>query len=160
MWNKLNNNIDKTLSLTKNLLTLVEKQHQKLLKNDTVGFDEIIKEQSDITGKLLLCEKEKENIIKEIMYTQKINLVNLTLLQTVEYAKDKKQELMLKVLELNKVGGMIRDYVVKNKTLNDRAIRFINFNINVITGTTADTTYNAQNKGTIISKKKIFDQSI
>ena len=72
MWNKLNNNIDKTLSLTKNLLTLVEKQHQKLLKNDTVGFDEIIKEQSDITGKLLLCEKEKENIIKEIMYTQKI----------------------------------------------------------------------------------------
>lgn len=160
MWNKLNNNIDKTLSLTKNLLTLVEKQHQKLLKNDTVGFDEIIKEQSDITGKLLLCEKEKENIIKEIMYTQKINLVNLTLLQTVEYAKDKKQELMLKVLELNKVGGMIRDYVVKNKTLNDQAIRFINFNINVITGTTADTTYNAQNKGTIISKKKIFDQSI
>ena len=160
MWNKLNNNIDKTLSLTKNLLTLVEKQHQKLLKNDTVGFDERIKEQSDITGKLLLCEKEKENIIKEIMYTQKINLVNLTLLQTVEYAKDKKQELMLKVLELNKVGGMIRDYVVKNKTLNDQAIRFINFNINVITGTTADTTYNAQNKGTIISKKKIFDQSI
>lgn len=160
MWNKLNNNIDKTLSLTKNLLTLVEKQHQKLLKNDTVGFDEIIKEQSDITGKLLLCEKEKENIIKEIMYTQKINLVNLTLLQTVEYAKDKKQELMLKVLELNKVGGMIRDYVVKNKTLNDQAIRFINFNINVITGTTADTTYNAQNKGTIISKKKMFDQSI
>ena len=160
MWNKLNNNIDKTLSLTKNLLTLVEKQHQKLLKNDTVGFDEIIKEQSDITGKLLLCEKEKENIIKEIMYIQKINLVNLTLLQTVEYAKDKKQELMLKVLELNKVGGMIRDYVVKNKTLNDQTIRFINFNINVITGTTADTTYNAQNKGTIISKKKIFDQSI
>lgn len=138
----------------------MKKQHQKLLKNDTVGFDEIIKEQSDITGKLLLCEKEKENIIKEIMYTQKINLVNLTLLQTVEYAKDKKQELMLKVLELNKVGGMIRDYVVKNKTLNDQAIRFINFNINVITGTTADTTYNAQNKGTIISKKKIFDQSI
>ena len=160
MWEKLNHNIDKMLMLTKNLLLAVEKQHQKLLNNDKIGFDEIIKEQSEITGKLLMCEKEKETIINEIMYNQKINLANLTLLQTVEFAKDKKQELMLKVLELNAVGEKIRNYIAKNKTLNDRAIRFINFNINVITGTTADTTYNAQNKGTIISKKKIFDQSI
>lgn len=32
MWNKLNNNIDKTLSLTKNLLTLVEKTASKTFK--------------------------------------------------------------------------------------------------------------------------------
>ena len=160
MWEKLNHNIDKMLLLTKNLLLAVEKQHQKLLNNDKIGFDEIIKEQSEITGKLLMCEKEKEIIINEIMYNQKINLANLTLLQTVEFAKDKKQELMLKVLELNAVGEKIRNYITKNKNLNDQAMRFINFNINVITGTTADTTYTAQNTGNVITKKKMFDQSI
>ena len=160
MWEKLNHNIDKMLLLTKALLLAVEKQHQKLLNNDKIGFDEIIKEQSEITGKLLMCEKEKEIIIKEIMYNQKINLANLTLLQTVEFAKDKKQELILKVLELNAVGGKIRNYITKNKNLNDQAMRFINFNINVITGTTADTTYTAQNTGNVITKKKMFDQSI
>ena len=160
MWEKLNYNIDKMLLLTKNLLLAVEKQHQKLLNNDKIGFDEIIKEQSEITGKLLMCEKEKETIINEIMYNQKINLANLTLLQTVEFAKDKKQELMLKVLELNAVGEKIRNYITKNKNLNDQAMRFINFNINVITGTTADTTYTAQNTGNVITKKKMFDQSI
>ena len=107
-----------------------------------------------------MCEKEKETIINEIMYNQKINLANLTLLQTVEFAKDKKQELMLKVLELNAVGEKIRNYITKNKNLNDQAMRFINFNINVITGTTADTTYTAQNTGNVITKKKMFDQSI
>lgn len=45
MWEKLNHNIDKMLMLTKNLLLAVEKQHQKLLNNDKIGFDEIIKEQ-------------------------------------------------------------------------------------------------------------------
>ena len=65
MWEKLNHNIDKMLMLTKNLLLAVEKQHQKLLNNDKIGFDEI--------------KKEKETIIKEIMYNQKINLANLTL---------------------------------------------------------------------------------
>ena len=160
MWEKLNHNIDKMLLLTKNLLLAVEKQHQKLLNNDKIGFDEIIKEQSEITGKLLMCEKEKETIINEIMYNQKINLANLTLLQTVEFAKDKKQELMLKVLELNAVGEKIRNYIAKNKNLNDQAMRFINFNINVITGTTADTTYTAQNTGNVITNKKMFDQSI
>ena len=160
MWEKLNHNIDKMLMLTKNLLLAVEKQHQKLLNNDKIGFDEIIKEQSEIAGKLLMCEKEKETIINEIMYNQKINLANLTLLQTVEFAKDKKQELMLKVLELNAVGEKIRNYIAKNKNLNDQAMRFINFNINVITGTTADTTYTAQNTGNVITKKKMFDQSI
>ena len=55
MWEKLNHNIDKMLMLTKNLLLAVEKQHQKLLNNDKIGFDEIIKEQSEITGKLLMC---------------------------------------------------------------------------------------------------------
>ncbi len=103
---------------------------------------------------------EKETIINEIMYNQKINLANLTLLQTVEFSKDKKQELMLKVLELNAVGEKIRNYITKNKNLNDQAMRFINFNINVITGTTADTTYTAQNTGNVITKKKMFDQSI
>ena len=160
MWEKLNHNIDKMLMLTKNLLLAVEKQHQKLLNNDKIGFDEIIKEQSEITGKLLMKKKKKETIINEIMYNQKINLANLTLLQTVEFAKDKKQELMLKVLELNAVGEKIRNYIAKNKNLNDQAMRFINFNINVITGTTADTTYTAQNTGNVITKKKMFDQSI
>ena len=160
MWEKLNHNIDKMLLLTKNLLLAVEKQHQKLLNNDKIGFDEIIKEQSEITGKLLMKKKKKETIINEIMYNQKINLANLTLLQTVEFAKDKKQELMLKVLELNAVGEKIRNYIAKNKNLNDQAMRFINFNINVITGTTADTTYTAQNTGNVITKKKMFDQSI
>ena len=36
----------------------------------------------------------------------------------------------------------------------------VNFNVNVITGTTADTTYTAQNTGNVITKKKMFDQSI
>ena len=72
----------------------------------------------------------------------------------------KKQELMLKLLELNAVGEKIRNYIAKNKNLNDQAMRFINFNINVITGTTADTTYTAQNTGNVITKKKMFDQSI
>lgn len=160
MWNKLNDTIDNMLVLTKQLLLSVEKQHQKLLKNDKVGFDEIIKEQSLITNKLLLCEKEKDVIVNEIMYNQKINLANLTLLQIVEFAKEKKQELMLKVLELNNIGAKIRNYIAKNKALNDQAMRFVNFNINVITGTTVDNTYTAQNKGTVVTNKKIFDQSI
>ena len=54
----------------------------------------------------------------------------------------------------------IINYITKNKNLNDQAMRFINFNINVITGTTADTTYTAQNTGNVITKKKMFDQSI
>ena len=160
MWNKLNDTIDNMLVLTKQLLLSVEKQHQKLLKNDKVGFDEIIKEQSLITNKLLLFEKEKDVIVNEIMYNQKINLANLTLLQIVEFAKEKKQELMLKVLELNNIGAKIRNYIAKNKALNDQAMRFVNFNINVITGTTVDNTYTAQNKGTVVTNKKIFDQSI
>ena len=115
MWNKLNDTIDNMLVLTKQLLLSVEKQHQKLLKNDKVGFDEIIKEQSLITNKLLLCEKEKDVIVNEIMYNQKINLANLTLLQIVEFAKEKKQELMLKVLELNNIGAKIRNYIASNE---------------------------------------------
>ena len=66
MWEKLNHNIDKMLMLTKNLLLAVEKQHQKLLNNDKIGFDEIIKEQIGQEQKVLnqynIYKRKKQDI--------------------------------------------------------------------------------------------------
>lgn len=149
------------ITLYNQLVELNKLQSKELVAGKAIRVQEITKETEEIMKKLILLDSKRHVVIGEIMQQYKINdsvnLVNLIELTNSEW----KDFLLNLIYELEKIADELKMHIEQNKILLTKAMRFIDFNINVITSTTASDTYAPQGQeGSANSKKKMFDQSI
>jgi flagellar biosynthesis/type III secretory pathway chaperone len=149
------------IALYKELLALSKSQVQELMIGNAIKVQEITTKSEELMKKLLLLDNERQNVIDDIMQKYKmhdnVNLVGLIQLFDIK----SKNFLLNLVYDLEQITDELKLYIEQNKILLAKAMQFVDFNINVITSTTASDTYAPQGQEcNAVRKKKMFDQSI
>lgn len=164
MWQELLMLIKAQVTLLNQLLDLARKQRGCLLDHGIEQNREIIKQQENIFSKLAQLEKKKENVYVQIRTQKCVDGIARKddLLSMIDFAPINEQQILFaQVKQLHEVMKKLRIMNQDNKKLVDNEMRFIDFNINIMTQTTADDIYAPRGQnGSVISKKKMFDQSI
>lgn len=149
------------ITLYNQLLELNKAQSKEVAAGNAVKVQEITKEIEKIMKQLVLLDTKRQAVISEIMQQFKINdCVNVV--ELIELTDSElKDSLFNLIYELEKIADELKMYIERNKILLKKAMQFIDFNINVITSTTAGDIYAPQGQeSSVTSKKKMFDQSI
>jgi len=149
------------ITLSEQLLELSKLQTKELVVKNAMKVQKIAGKIDFITKQLFLLEDKRQAVINEIsqrcQISEPVNLVKL-----IELSNSKSKNLLLELIRsLEQILDELKFYIQQNKILLKKAMHFIDFNMNVITSTTASTTYAPQgHEGSAVSKKKMFDQSI
>lgn len=149
------------ITLYQQLLELSKSQGQELVDGKAIKVQKITNEIEEIMKKLVLLNNKQQAVIVAIRQQHKIS-DNVNLVRLIKLINLKSKDFLLDLIyELEKIADELKLYIGQNKILLTRAMQFIDFNINVITSTTASDTYAPRGQeGSANSKKKIFDQSI
>jgi len=149
------------ISLYKELLELSKSQVQELVIGNAIKVQEITTKSEEVMKKLMLLDTKRQIIIDGIAQKYKIHN-NINLVRLIELLDLKSKDILLDLIyALEQIIDELKLYIEQNKILLTKAMQFIDFNINVITSTTASDTYAPQGQErNATTKKKIFDQSI
>lgn len=149
------------ITLSEQLLELSKLQTQELVVGNAMEVQKIVKNLEAIMKQFFLLETKRQTTINEVRQQYKIN-DEVNLVNLIELIHPKSKDFLFDLIRnLEQILDELKFYIQQNKILLNKAIKFIDFNINVITSTATSTTYAPQGQeGSAISKKKMFDQSI
>lgn len=132
------------LTLCRQLTELGERQREYILHNLCREMAETVKEQESAFRTFLQIEEKKRLLAKE-------GGAPAAEEDALRLLEEKLRQGMLRLCQINRA----------NEKLVTNEMKFIDFNINIMTQTTADDIYAPQGQGgSVISKKKMFDQTI
>jgi flagellar biosynthesis/type III secretory pathway chaperone len=151
------------ITLYTQLVELSKSQTQNLVVGAADQAQVITEKTEKIIKQLSELESKRQNIIDTFMITYKINgKVELEeFVERIQLDSGNKTVILDLIFELEKIAEKLKFCIHQNKILLQKAMQFIDFNMNLLTSTTAGVTYAPKGQdGNVISKKKIFDQSI
>jgi len=140
------------ITLGRQLLSFSDLQKQYLLAGDATNSAELTMKTEQIINKFSLLERKKQKLLQDYLEC----VINAEQGSTVEEdsVSQLEQRLRMVVFELKEKNA-------KNSSLLHKTIEFINFNINIISQTVADTTYAPKGASSAaVRKRKMFDQTI
>lgn len=161
MWNELILLLKAQSTLCAQLIELNERQKKSLLEKSLEEMRAIVQQQESLFGKFSKLEDKKQLFLqkKQMEYSD----VKLAVAEDCAalVKEPERENLLTCAKELEERLKMLKTSNQEVQKLLDNAMRFIDFNVNIITQTTADDIYAPQGQsGSVISKKKMFDQSI
>lgn len=163
MWNELSMLLKAQNTLCRQLIVLGRQQEECMLQGLSQQLREVMKMQESTFSKFVQIETKKQRLLQE---QSKISGVDFdeerTIAEILSVAPKREQEEMMAHRE-QFIQSMqeLKNINQQNRTLLDNEVQFIDFNINIMTQTTADDIYAPQGQnGSVISKKKMFDQTI
>ncbi|SEJ88218.1 FlgN protein [Propionispira arboris] len=140
------------ITLGQQLLSFGDLQKQYLLAGDAKNSADVTMKTEQIINKFSLLERKKQKLLQD--HSENTINVNQNSMMSEDTVSQLEQRLRMIVLELKEKNA-------KNSSLLHKTIEFINFNINIISQTVADTTYAPKGtSGAAVCKKKMFDQII
>lgn len=140
------------ITLGRQLLSFGDLQKQYLLAGDAQNSADVTMKTEQIINQFSLLERKKQKLLQDHSGCA-IN-VNQNSMTSEDTVSQLEQRLRMIVLELKEKNA-------KNSSLLHKTIEFINFNINIISQTVADTTYAPKGASSAaVCKKKMFDQII
>ncbi|MBP2630545.1 MAG: hypothetical protein H6Q70_1173 [Firmicutes bacterium] len=152
------------ITLCEQLLDLSKSQSQELVNGNAIKVKKITNAISEKMKRLFLLDHRRQVVVEGIKQAHSINdpVSLVRLIESIESIDSTVKVSLLDLISaLGKVADELKAYIQQNKLLLAKAMQFIDFNINVITSTTASDTYAPQGQeGCVTSKKKMFDQSI
>ena len=140
------------ITLGRQLLSFSDLQKQYLLAGDAKNSAELTMKTEQLINKFSLLERKKQKLLQDYLES----VINAEQDSTVEEdsVSQLEQRLRMVVFELKEKNA-------KNSSLLHKTIEFINFNINIISQTVADTTYAPKGASSAaVRKRKMFDQTI
>lgn len=149
------------IAICRQLIDLSKFQTKELVRGKAMETGAVSIKMGEKLKQLALAEKKRKSVIVHLAEEYHIegtfDLVNL--IKTMNLASP--DFLLTVVQDLESCIDELKTYSQKNKILLAQAMKFIDFNINVLASTIASITYvpkGRQNSG--FNNKKIFDQSI
>ena len=120
-------------------LSLLKKEH--IIGNDIESLRKVVGEENAIVPKIMRGDKERERIIKDIcmVLNKKEEDMTLSYLVTLMENQPEHTELEEIVEKTKAVVYELNDINEANKTLVENALSFIDYNINLLHSTFADT---------------------
>jgi flagellar biosynthesis/type III secretory pathway chaperone len=140
------------ITLGRQLLSFSDLQKQYLLAGDAQNSADVTMKTEQIINKFSLLERKKQKLLQD--HSECAINVNQNSMTPEDTVSQLEQRLRMIVLELKEKNA-------KNSSLLHKTIEFINFNINIMSQTVADTTYAPKGaSNAAVRKKKMFDQTI
>jgi len=140
------------ITLGRQLLSFSDLQKQYLLAGDAKNSAELTMKTEQIINQFSLLERKKQKLLQD--HSECVTSVEQNSVTAEDSVRQLEQRLRMIVLELKEKNA-------KNSSLLHKTIEFINFNINIISQTVADTTYAPKGASSAaVRKKKMFDQTI
>ena len=140
------------ITLGRQLLSFSDLQKQYLLAGDAKNSAELTMKTEQIINQFSLLERKKQKLLQD--RSECVTSVEQNSVTAEDSVRQLEQRLRMIVLELKEKNA-------KNSSLLHKTIEFINFNINIISQTVADTTYAPKGASSAaVRKKKMFDQTI
>lgn len=143
------------LKVCRQLVELSEAQKEKFTVSSIPRTDDFVKE----TEKLLAELGRLENIKEQYIHQQ--NAVNVE--EFIGRSADSDDKHLTEKLQaaLTQTMTQLQQLGRENKDMLDRAMKYVNFSVNVLTQTAAGMTYaSSGGEQSTASKKKMFDQSV
>lgn len=163
MWNELSMLLKAQNTLCRQLIALGRQQKECMLQGLSQQLREVMKTQEGTFRKFVQIETKKQRLLQEQSKSSGLDFdEERTLAEMISVAPKREQEEM-KAHSQQFIQSMqeLKNINQHNRTLLDNEVQFIDFNINIMTQTTADDIYAPQGQnGSVISKKKMFDQTI
>lgn len=163
MWNELIMLLKAQHTLCRQLIALGRQQKEYMLQGLSQQLREVMKTQESTFSKFVQIETKKQRILQEQSKSSGFDFdEERALAEILRLAPQKEQAAMMAQREqLRQSMQELKNISNQNRTLLDNEVKFIDFNINMMTQTTADDIYAPQGQnGSVISKKKMFDQTI
>lgn len=140
------------ITLGRQLLSFGDLQKQYLLAGDAQNSADVTMKTEQIINQFSLLERKKQKLLQD--HSENTINVNQNSMTSEDTVSQLEQRLRMIVLELKEKNA-------KNSSLLHKTLEFINFNINIISQTVADTTYAPKGASSAaVRKKKMFDQII
>lgn len=162
LWESLILKLTEILTLYQSILELSKRKKDILVSADTQELDRIISQEQSIILQLGAFEKERQHIMDQIMTRHNVKMDKLTLSQILEFAdQDSAKRLSNLGDSLKTVGAEITELNNINTQLIKQALHFVNYSINILARTVADSTYAPQGQaGNANQVRKFIDHKI
>jgi len=162
LWENLIFKLTEILTLYQSLLELSKRKKDILISADAQELDSIIRQEQSIILKLGEFEKERQNVIKQIGDLHNVKADHLTLSQVLKLAdEDSAKRLGHLGDSLKTIGTEITELNNINTQLIKQALHFVNYSINILARTVADSTYAPQGQsGNANQVRKFIDHKI
>lgn len=140
------------ITLGRQLLSFSDLQKQYLLAGDGKNSAELTMKTEQVINKFSLLERKKQKLLQDYLEC----VINVEQNSTLEEDTVSQLEQRLRMIVLD-----LKEKNAENSSLLHKIIEFINFNINIMSQTVADTTYAPKGASSAaVRKKKMFDQTI
>ncbi|MBP2636916.1 MAG: FlgN protein [Firmicutes bacterium] len=162
MWEKLIVILNQTLQIYQALLQISRQKRETLIAADPQTLDQLTKQEEMLIIEAGKLEKQRQPIMQELAAALGITLNDVTLSTLVQYADDET------AAELEEISEEFLDITAELTQLNElneklikQSLEYINYNINVLSQTAAESTYAPQGQdgpgkiGRFILDKKV-----
>lgn len=157
MWRKFATLLRAELTLYNQLLALSREQTRVFKEGYRQPVDALVKEEDALLEKLAQIRGQMAALKAALPGGQP----NESLLECAARADaPRDEELRSLVLRLDETARKLKEQNRQNVALLERAMRFAQINFNALTQTTADDFYTPQQDGAVVSKKKLFDETV
>lgn len=161
MWEQMGCLLKQIISLCEALLNEAKKKEQFLLENRFGECADIFRTEEILSSELTVLQGKQSELLQS--YCSDMNFpCNVTLIELIQMDSPVEKENILDLVQVfHRLSILLKQYTKKNQVLMERAKRFIDFNVNVLTQAVANDIYAPQGKeGAVLQKKKMFDQSV
>lgn len=160
MWDKITMHIKAQITLCDELISISQAQKLALISSDAAELIKTTGRNEQALHKFLALENSKQTLLSEWKKQAQIS-ENASLMDLARRAGRGARATLQFAERLERRMRELKGLRDQNHALLQNAMQFVEFSVNAMTQTTADDLYaaNPQNNS-VISKKKIFDQSI
>lgn len=162
LWTKLEDVLADILTLYQALLALSQKKKSVLVQGKADELNEMTKQEELLIFKISRLEKLRVGIIKQIITVRQLPNQPLTIAQVAALADAATAKRLTELgQQLKAIAEALTPLNEFNAQLLQRAIAFINFNINVLSQSVSESTYAPPTQPGKTGKSRVFlDQKV
>lgn len=164
MWQELVLVLRKITSLYNELLTLSKEKKKIIIAVQVKELADIVKKEELLMNVIGKLEREHETVLTSILAENHITDSKLEMVNLIQFCDQKTGQELLEVAE--KIKAISKELAANNQgnmALLEKALKMINFNINMLSQVQVGPTYGAGQDNAsqeLIVNKAIFDQKI
>lgn len=162
MIKKLVDILNKELSVYKDILEVSTKKTKVIINGAAKELDKITQVEQTMILQIGRLENERENLVDNIKKQLKIEEDDVSISKIIDNLKDEyKVEIENIRKELLDILNKIKERNELNSMLINDSLEYINFNLNLLANTSAETTYSDKvNKNNEKANSNLFDAKV
>lgn len=164
MWQELVSVLKRIMSVYRELLALSKQKKAVIISAEIKGLEEIVKREQLLINVIGKLERERASVLSSLLTQYNLQDGDLEFRALVKFCDESTAKILLALQEeIKVVFTELNGYNKSNMSLIEKALEFVNFNINILSQAEVGPTYGvAQSEAAPppVTNRTIFDQKI